>query len=75
MAEHSVTITKMPRLTVGKSDVIFEIRKGRSKLGHLRVSRGNVVWIPKDFTYGYALNWAEFAEIAEKQGIRRRYTF
>jgi len=75
MAEHSLAITKTPRLDVGKSDVIFEIRKGRKTFGHLKVSRGNVVWIPKDFTYGYALHWDQLEELAKEHGGRRRYTF
>jgi len=75
MAEHNLTITKTPRLTVGKSDVIFEVRRGSYKFGRLKISRGNVVWMPRDFTYGYALDWDELEELARQHGIRRRYKF
>jgi len=75
MAEHTITITKTPRLTVGKSDVIFEIQKGRKRFGHLKISRGNVVWIPKDLTYGYALEWRQLEELAKEHGRRGRYKY
>ena len=75
MAEHKVTITRIPRLLVGANDLIFEIREGNAKLGDLRVSQGNIFWLPSGHTIGYKLEWAEFAQIAKKRGKRRRYTY
>ena len=75
MAEHTLSITTMPVVTVGKSDVIFQVKRGRNKLGRLRVSRGNIVWLPKGYTYGYALDWDKLGEVAEQNGKRRRYKF
>lgn len=75
MSSHKVTITRIPKMLVGANDVIFEIRKDDSKLGDLRVSQGNLFWLPSGREYGYMLEWVRFAEIAEQQGKRRRYIY
>jgi len=75
MTDHKVTITEIPRMLVGSNDIIFEIREGKSKLGDLRVSQGNLFWLPGvNRKYGYALDWAKFAQIVEEEGTRKRYT-
>jgi hypothetical protein len=69
MAVHHVTFT-VPERDLGKSDVEFDVKKDRTKLGKLKVSKGTVVWVPKDYTYGYKLGWAEFAALLEKHGAK-----
>ena len=31
-------------------------------------SQGGVVWVPKDCTYGYKMNWAKFAKLMVEHG-------
>lgn len=74
MATHDVTITKMPHLLIGGNDVFFEVREDGKKLGELRVSQGNLHWVPADHVYGHTLEWRQFDEIAKEQGRREKYT-
>jgi len=73
VATHDVTITSIPRQLIGANDVVFEVKEDGSKLGDLKVSQGNIHWVPSGHTFGYTLEWHQFAEIAEKQGRRRKY--
>ena len=74
MAIHDVTIIKMPSLLIGGNDVFFEIREDGKKLGELRVSQGNLHWVPTDHVYGYTFEWRQFAEMAIEAGRREKYT-
>jgi hypothetical protein len=49
MPDHEVIMRKVPPLKIGKSDVIFDIRLGKDKLGALRVSRGDIGWVPVNY--------------------------
>ena len=75
MSTHDVTITRIPRLLMGGNDVVFEIRKGQNKLGNLRISQGNLHWVPVGCVYGYTLDWSQLDEIAKEQGSREKYTY
>ena len=75
MAAHKVTITRIPRTLVGGNDIVFEIRENNEKLGDLRVSQGNLFWLPSGYNYGRVLEWSQFAQLAEERGKRRRYTY
>jgi hypothetical protein len=75
MAENSVAITKLPKVPIGKSDVIFQIETDEGKLGKLRVSKGSVYWVPTSGQYGYYLTWSEFNDLMTKKGTRRKYKF
>jgi hypothetical protein len=75
MADHEVILKKIPRLVIGKSDVIFDIRLGKDKLGSLRVSRGHIVWIPVNSEYGYWKNWGDFGDLLIKNGKRDKVKY
>ncbi len=75
MATHDVSITRMPRRLVGSNDIIFEIREDRQKLGDLRVSQGNLYWLPTARNFGYILEWNQLTEVFTRNGRRRRYTY
>ncbi len=75
MASHQVLITKIPRTLVGGNDIIFEVRENQEKLGDLRVSQGNLFWLPSGHNIGRVLEWSQFAQLAEKHGRRKRYTY
>ena len=67
MAQHDVTFT-IPERDLGKSDVGFVIKKDGAALGKLEISKGAVVWFPKDHTYGYKLNWTDFGKLMVESG-------
>ena len=73
MSRHQVTITDIPRMIMGANDVIFEVRENDVKLGDLKVSQGNLFWLPSGHNIGHVLQWTQFAELAEQHGRRRRY--
>lgn len=67
MADHDITFT-IPERALGKADIEFKVKRNESAFGRLRVSEGSLVWIPADKTYGYKLNWMQFAEFAQTNG-------
>ncbi len=75
MAENKVFIDKMPKVPIGKSDVIFQIETGGEKLGKLRVSKGTLYWLPTNDQYGYYLNWQNFSELMVKKVKRGKYSY
>jgi hypothetical protein len=75
MAEYSVEMTKIPRLQVGKSDVIFQIKQDDENLGSLKISKGHIVWTPDKKQYSYWLNWNDFNEIVVEKGQPRKVSF
>lgn len=64
---HDVVFS-IPERSLGKADIEFLIRKDRTVIGKLKVSKGLIVWVPKNATYGYKLNWTDFAILMEKYG-------
>ncbi len=66
---HDVTFS-IPARELGKADIEFEIKKDGSKFGTLKVSKGSVVWVPKDFTYGYKIGWVKFDEMMQEYGTK-----
>ncbi len=67
---HKVTFS-MPELEVGHSDIEFLVRKNRSVVGRLLVSKGAIVWRKKwKSKRGKKLGWARFHELMEENGRR-----
>ncbi|MHB1158102.1 MAG: hypothetical protein ACYC26_14850 [Phycisphaerales bacterium] len=56
MAKHDVTFV-IPERQLGKADIEFSIKRDGKAWGRLKVSNGTVVWVPKDNTYGFKMNW------------------
>jgi len=75
MATSKVSITKLPRVPSGKSDVIFLIVTDGEPLGKLRVSKGSLYWQPSKGHYGYDLAWQDFADLMVRKGTRQKYKF
>ena len=75
MATHDVTITKLPRLLIGGNDIYFEVKEDGVKLGDLRISQGNLHWVPSGKIYGYTLEWSQLTNITRKNGRRERYVY
>jgi len=55
--------------------VVFQVRENESKLGDLKISQGNLHWVPAGCSFGYTLGWSQLDEIAEEQGKREKYTY
>ena len=58
MATHIVTIDT-PQLEVGKKDIIFKIWENDKFFGHLKISRGAVIWQPTKKSKAYRLTWKQ----------------
>jgi len=72
---HAVEIRRIPRLIIGNSDVIFDIKRDEEMLGSLQISKGHLVWRPANNQFGYWLNWVDFSSAAIEKGLRRRVNF
>jgi hypothetical protein len=57
----------IPERELGKADIEFKIKKAGKLFGTLRVSKGSIVWLPKDTTYGHKIGWKMFDEIMQSQ--------
>ncbi len=67
MAKHDVSFS-IPKRELGKADVEFTVKRDRRAFGRLKVSNGTVVWIPKEKTYGYKVDWMKFDDFMKKNG-------
>lgn len=65
--EHEIYMT-MPTKTVLNKDTDFEVYSEGAILGTLKVSKGSVEWRPKNYTYGFHLDWEKFDELMQKEG-------
>jgi hypothetical protein len=75
MAKHDVKF-EIPSATLGKKDVIFQIRRDGKLLGKLEVSNGAIVWVPSHSRGGnFRMGWKDFDILMRqhggKQGIGR----
>jgi hypothetical protein len=71
MAQHQVKFS-VPERPLGKADVEFDIKRDSEALGRLKVSNGTIVWVPRNMTYGYKLNWVKFDELMRERGKREK---
>jgi len=62
MAKHDVSFI-IPERSLGKADIEFKIRRDEEVLGKLKVSNGSLVWVPKNATYGYKIDWIKFDQV------------
>lgn len=65
--KHDVTFS-IPDRELGKADIEFHIKKDGQKFGTLKVSKGSVVWVPRDNTYGYRMGWNQFDSSIQNEG-------
>lgn len=66
---HDVTFD-VPTRDLGKADIHFKVKVNGKVLGKLEVSKGSVVWYPKDKTWGHKASWSELDEMMK---AKRRY--
>ena len=60
--QHHVTFD-VPTRDLGKADIHFRVEIDGKILGKLEVSKGSVVWYPKDKTWGHKANWSKFDQL------------
>jgi len=65
----------LPRLLIGGNDIFFEVKEDGIKLGDLRVSQGNLHWVPSGNVYGYTLEWNQLTEVTREFGRREKYIY
>jgi len=75
MAVNRVAIVKLPKVPIGKSDVVFQIETDEGKIGKLGISKGSIYWVPSNGQYGYYLNWDGFNELMINKGTHHKYKF
>ena len=56
----------IPSRKLQREDVVFKIRKDGEKFGEIRISKGSIVWFPKNKTNGYKMGWKKFDEIMQE---------
>lgn len=62
----------IPERQLGNADIEFTIKKNGKKFGTLKVSKGSVVWVPKDNTYGFKMGWDRFDANMVAEGTREK---
>lgn len=67
MPTHTIS-AKLPTVPIGNADVEFKIMKDRAVIGTLLVSKGAVVWTPRDHTNGYKMSWTDFDGLMRSNG-------
>jgi len=70
MAQHKVTFN-LPNRPLAYADVIFSVQENGEKFGELRISKGALVWFPRNKQIGYRLSWKKLDAMFQDKGIRR----
>jgi len=50
----------IPERKLGTADIEFVIKKNGKVFGTMKISKGSLVWFPKDTTYGHKIGWTKF---------------
>ncbi len=77
--DHTVTLSKVPEVTLGKADVVFKVKmrpaSGTPKtktLGTLKISEGTIEWWPANSKkVFFELDWTKFQRAVEKRQYRQ----
>jgi hypothetical protein len=62
----------IPERDLGKADIEFNVKRSGVKVGTLRISKGSIVWFPKDKSYGFKIGWTKFDELMQEQKGREK---
>ena len=57
-------------LVIGMADARFRVSNDDGMIGELQVSKGAVVWFPRDAKKGYKLDWFRFNTLMREKGAR-----
>jgi len=65
---HEVRVKLISKIVAHK-DLEIEVKEGRSKLGTLLISKGNIEWRPAwKQIKKHRLSWKKFAELMQRRG-------
>jgi hypothetical protein len=62
--QHQVKFS-IPERELGNAAIEFVVKKNAQKFGTLKISKGKLVWVPKDNTYGFEVDWSRLAAYME----------
>ena len=71
MAQHKV-VFNAPALELGSADIELVVRRNGARVGTLKISKGNVDWLPRDGQKPYRLSWAKFDKCMQENGRKLR---
>jgi len=66
-----VTFT-VPARPLEHKDIEFDVKSDGDMLGTLKISRGGIVWRPRDKKFGYFLTWEKLDETLSKYHTSKR---
>ncbi len=65
---HKVELVEA-RHEITNRDVVFMVHKGSRKIGELRISKGNLVWITGNGRIENRIRWSDFDDFMRNGGI------
>lgn len=68
---HKVTF-EVPARQLGRADISFQVKNNNAMIGKLLVSKGSIVWRPRNRQKGKKLTWKRLNEIMERHGKDER---
>jgi hypothetical protein len=69
LVRHDVDFS-IPSRDLGRADVEFNVWQDGLKHGTLRISKGSVVWFPKNNSWGFKIGWTKFDVLLKENGTR-----
>jgi len=57
-------------MRIGVSDACFRVRNNDGIIGELQVSKGSLVWFPRDAKKGYRIGWNRFDRLMCDMGMQ-----
>ena len=62
----------LPWRKLGGADAEFKVKIDNAVIGTLKISKGDLEWVPRDAKYGYKVKWADFGKLMEKNGSKAK---
>jgi hypothetical protein len=59
----------LPKRELGKADIEFLVSGDSGLIGTLKVSKGSVVWCPKDTSNRCKMSWKRFDQVVKAESI------
>jgi hypothetical protein len=66
--KHKV-VMKEAKYELTNRDVVFAISDANKKLGELRISKGNLVWVTNNGRIANYMTWSDFNQIMTRGGL------
>jgi hypothetical protein len=63
----------IPERELGTANIEFKVNQDGMKFGTLRISKGSIVWFPRDKSKGHKVGWIKFDEFMRtRKRIKKR---